>query len=119
MLDAIEKALKGLRVPLPKYHAERYSFAWWRSSMRRLFANRLVIATGAIEILTATLFAFIRVAGSAAATSGTRGVHADHAGSGGYIDERKPGTRSSFQTPIAAFTFAAVSGRSRNREPTA
>jgi hypothetical protein len=31
--------------------------------MRRLFANRLVIATGAIVILMAALFAFIRAEG--------------------------------------------------------
>ena len=31
--------------------------------MRRLFADRLVFATGAIVILMAFLFAFLRVAG--------------------------------------------------------
>jgi hypothetical protein len=31
--------------------------------MRRLFADRLVLATGAIVILMSLLFAFLRVAG--------------------------------------------------------
>ena len=62
MMDAIEKALGELQVPLSKYHSERYSFAGG-PDVRRLFADRLVLATGAIVILMSLLFALLRVAG--------------------------------------------------------
>ena len=56
MMDAIEKALGEMNVPMSKYHSERYSFVWG-FPMRRLFADRLVLATGVIVILMAVLFA--------------------------------------------------------------
>lgn len=63
MMDAIEKALAELGVPLSKYHSERYSFGKWGARVRRFLADWLVIATGLIVILMSVLFALLRMAG--------------------------------------------------------
>jgi ferredoxin-NADP reductase len=64
MMDAIEKALGELKVPLSKYHSERHAFASPQGKpMRRLFADRLVVATAVSVILMSAVFAILRVAG--------------------------------------------------------
>jgi hypothetical protein len=63
MMDAFERALDELNVPLFEYHSGRYSFDWGRLPMRRLVADKLVFATAVIVIVMAALFALSRVAG--------------------------------------------------------
>lgn len=63
MMNSIEKAFGDLHVSLSKYHSERYSFVYEDPPMRRLFADRLVIATAVIVIAMSAVFALMRVVG--------------------------------------------------------
>jgi hypothetical protein len=50
-------------VPLSKCHSERYNFVQEIALMRRLFADRLALATGIVIVLKTVVFALLRLYG--------------------------------------------------------
>ena len=62
MMDATEKILDELNVPSSRY-ALNPQFRLREIAMRRIYANKLIFATGIIVILMSVLFALCRVHG--------------------------------------------------------
>ena len=63
MMDATEKILDELDVPISRYRSEPPQFRLGETTMRRIYANKLIFATGIIVILMSVLFALCRVSG--------------------------------------------------------